>query len=67
MSSDVVVVSAMRTPVGAFQGALSGASATDLGAAAIRETVSGSGVDAADIDRVIMGLSLIHISEPTRL
>ncbi|MBT8082037.1 MAG: thiolase family protein [Gammaproteobacteria bacterium] len=58
MSSDVVVVSAMRTPVGAFQGALSGASATDLGAAAIRETVSGSGVDAADIDRVIMGCVL---------
>ncbi len=58
MSSDVVVVSAMRTPVGAFQGALSGASATELGAAAIRETVSGSGVDAADVDRVIMGCVL---------
>jgi acetyl-CoA C-acetyltransferase len=58
MSSDVVVVSAMRTPVGAFQGALSGASATALGAAAIRETVSGSGVAAADVDRVIMGCVL---------
>ena len=58
MSSDVVIVSAMRTPVGAFQGALSGASATELGAAAIKETMAGSGVDAADVDRVIMGCVL---------
>jgi acetyl-CoA C-acetyltransferase len=58
MSSDVVIVSAMRTPVGAFQGALSGASATELGATAIRGTISGSGVDAADVDRVIMGCVL---------
>lgn len=59
MSTDtVVLVAAQRTPIGAFQGVLSGASATELGAAAIRGTLAGSGVDAADIDRVIMGCVL---------
>jgi len=59
MSSDsVVIVAAKRTPIGAFQGALSGATATQLGTAAIRGTVDGSGVDAADIDQVIMGCVL---------
>ena len=59
MNSDaVVVVAAKRTPVGAFQGALSGATATQLGAAAIEAAVAQSGVAAADIDRVIMGCVL---------
>ncbi len=59
MSTDtVVLVAAQRTPIGAFQGVLSGASATELGAAAIRGALAGSGVDAADIDRVIMGCVL---------
>ena len=59
MSSDsVVIVAAKRTPIGAFQGVLSGATATQLGAAAIQGAVAGSGVDAADIDRVIMGCVL---------
>ena len=59
MSSDtVVLVAAKRTPIGAFQGALSGATATQLGAAAIKGVVDGSGVDAADIDRVLMGCVL---------
>ncbi|MDH5457036.1 MAG: acetyl-CoA C-acyltransferase, partial [Gammaproteobacteria bacterium] len=59
MNTDtVVLVAAQRTPIGAFQGVLRGASATELGAAAIRGALAGSGVDAADIDRVIMGCVL---------
>ncbi len=59
MSSDpVVVVAAKRTPIGAFQGALSGASATALGATAIQAAVAASGVDAADFDRAYMGCVL---------
>jgi acetyl-CoA C-acetyltransferase len=59
MSSDaVVIVAAKRTPIGAFQGALSGATATQLGAAAIKGVVDGTGIDPADIDRVIMGCVL---------
>ncbi len=54
----VVIVAAIRTPIGAFQGALSGATAQQLGAAAIRGTIAASGVDAADVDRVIMGCVL---------
>lgn len=59
MSSDaVVIVAAKRTPIGAFQGALSGATATQLGAAAIKGVVDATGIDAADIDRVLMGCVL---------
>lgn len=59
MSSDtVVIVAAKRTPIGAFQGVLSGATATQLGAAAIGDAIAGSGIDAGDIDRVIMGCVL---------
>jgi acetyl-CoA C-acetyltransferase len=59
MSSDaVVIVAAKRTPIGAFQGALSGATAPQLGAAAIEGAINGTGIDAADIDRVIMGCVL---------
>jgi len=59
MSSDpVVIVAARRTPIGAFQGVLSGATAPDLGAAAIAGAVKDSGIDAADIDQVLMGCVL---------
>ena len=59
MGSDtVVIVAAKRTPIGAFQGVLSGATAIQLGAAAIGDAIAGSGIDAADIDRVIMGCVL---------
>lgn len=59
MSSDtVVLVAAKRTPIGAFQGVLSGASAPQLGAAAIQAAIEASGVDAADVDRVMMGCVL---------
>ena len=59
MSSDaIVIVAAKRTPVGAFQGALSGARAPELGATAIKAAVAESGVDNGDIDRVLMGCVL---------
>jgi acetyl-CoA C-acetyltransferase len=54
----VVIVAARRTPLGAFQGSLGPASATDLGAAAIAASVSDSGIDPADISEVIMGCVL---------
>jgi len=59
MSSDtVVIVAAKRSPIGAFLGALSGATSPQLGAAAIKGAVAESGVDGGDIDRVIMGCVL---------
>ncbi len=59
MSSDpVVIVAAQRTPIGTFQGVLSGASAPELGAAAIAAAITKSGIDAADVDQVLMGCVL---------
>ena len=59
MSSDpIVIVAAKRTPIGAFQGTLSGATAPQLGAAAIGAAVAESGVDVADIDEILMGCVL---------
>jgi len=59
MSSDaVVIVAAKRSPLGAFQGSLSGASGTDLGAAAIRACIEASGIDADAISEVLMGCVL---------
>jgi acetyl-CoA C-acetyltransferase len=50
-----VIVSAVRTPIGKFLGALSSIPATRLGAIAVQEAVRRAGVDAAKIDEVIMG------------
>jgi acetyl-CoA C-acetyltransferase len=50
-----VIVSATRTPIGKFLGALASFTAPRLGAIAIREAVKRAGVDAGDIDEVIMG------------
>ena len=56
MASDtIVVVSAARTPLGGFQGALMPLAAPALGAAAIRAAVERAGVEPHDIDEVIMG------------
>jgi acetyl-CoA C-acetyltransferase len=52
---DVVIVSAVRTPVGKFQGSLSGFTAPQLGAIAIREAVKHAGIDAKIVDECIMG------------
>jgi acetyl-CoA C-acetyltransferase len=53
--TEVVIASAARTPVGAFNGALSGVSAHHLGEVAIREALKRAGVDAAEVDEVVMG------------
>ena len=59
MKSDpIVILSARRTPVGAFQGVFSGVTGPQLGSAAIQAAVADSGVAAADIDEVIMGCVL---------
>src|ERR671912_1030132 len=50
-----VIISAVRTPVGKFQGSLKGFKATDLGAMVVRESVRRAGVPAEDVDEVIMG------------
>ena len=50
-----VIVSAARTPIGKFLGGLSSLSAPELGAIAIREAVKRAGIDANDIEEVIMG------------
>jgi acetyl-CoA C-acetyltransferase len=55
MEEDIVIVSAVRTPVGKFQGALSGFSATQLGAIAVREAVRRASVDPRSVDECIMG------------
>jgi acetyl-CoA C-acetyltransferase len=52
---DVVIVSAVRTPVGKFQGSLASFSATQLGAIAVREAVRRAGVDPKSVDECIMG------------
>jgi acetyl-CoA C-acetyltransferase len=59
MSSDpVVILSARRTPVGAFQGAFAAVTAPQLGAVAIKAALADSGLAAADVDEVIMGCVL---------
>jgi acetyl-CoA C-acetyltransferase len=52
---DVVIASAVRTPIGAFQGAFSPLSASRLGAVAVKEAVKRAGAEPAQIERVIMG------------
>jgi acetyl-CoA C-acetyltransferase len=52
---DIVIVSAARTPVGSFNGALSSVPAHKLGEVAIRAALERAGVDAADVDEVILG------------
>src|SRR5580658_10528227 len=53
--ADIVIVSAARTPVGSFNGALASLPAHELGKIAIQAAISRAGVDAADVNEVIMG------------
>ena len=54
----IVIVSAVRTPMGAFQGELKGFAAPQLGAAAIRAAVERAKIQPADVQEVIMGCVL---------
>ena len=53
--SDVVIVSAARTPVGSFNGALAALPAHELGKIAILAAIERAGITAADVEEVIMG------------
>ncbi len=53
--TDVVILSAARTPIGKFQGGLSGIPAPQLGAVAIRAAIARAGIDPASLAEVIMG------------
>lgn len=52
---EVVIVSAARTPIGSFGGALKDAAAVTLGAVAAKEAIKRAGIDPAIIDEVILG------------
>ena len=52
---DVVIVSAVRTPVGSFNGAFASVPAHILGADAIRAAIAAAKLDPADIDEIILG------------
>jgi acetyl-CoA C-acetyltransferase len=55
---DVVIVAAVRTPVGKFQGGLAEMSAVQLGAIVVREAVRRAGIDASSVDECLMGCVL---------
>jgi len=57
-SDPTVILSYARTPMGAMQGALADASATDLGATAVKAAGERPGGDGGDIDRIYMGCVL---------
>ncbi|MEO1650092.1 MAG: acetyl-CoA C-acyltransferase [Pseudomonadota bacterium] len=54
----IVIVGGARTPMGGFQGELAGATAPELGAAAIKAALEGASVQAAEVDEVLMGCVL---------
>jgi len=56
--SQPVILSACRTPIGRFQGALASVDSTDLGAVAVREALSRAGVSPEAVDEVILGCVL---------
>jgi acetyl-CoA C-acetyltransferase len=53
--NEVVIVSAVRTPIGSFQGALSGLAATKLGSVVIAEALKRAKLKEGDVNQVIMG------------
>ena len=58
MSEAVMILSAKRTPVGAFMGALAPLSAPQLGSAAIRAAVEAAGIEASELEETLMGCVL---------
>jgi acetyl-CoA C-acetyltransferase len=55
MMREAVIVSAVRTPLGSFNGSLAAVGATDLGGMVIAEAVRRAGIDPAEANEVIMG------------
>jgi acetyl-CoA C-acetyltransferase len=68
MTTDIVIVSAARTAVGSFNGALGGVPAHDLGAAVVKAALSRAGVAPAEVCEVILGqvLTAGHGQNPAR-
>ena len=58
MATEVVIVSAKRTPIGAFLGVLAPMSAVQLGSAAIKAAIQSAGIQAAELEEVLMGCVL---------
>src|SRR5215510_1322416 len=56
--SNVVIVSAKRTPIGAFQGALAPVTAPQLGSVAAKAAIEAAGIAGADIQEVVFGCVL---------
>lgn len=56
--TDIVIVNGARTAMGGFQGSLASVTAPTLGAASIKEAIARSGLQATDIEEVIMGCVL---------
>ncbi len=54
-SSSIVIASAARTPVGSFNGAFASVAAHELGATVIKAVLERAGVDAKEVDEVILG------------
>ena len=54
-SFEAVILSAVRTPIGSFQGSLKSFSTTRLGALVVEEAVRRAGVDPHDVEETIMG------------
>src|SRR5882724_536969 len=55
MKDDIVIVSATRTPVGAFNGAFANLAGHELGKVAIQESLKRAGVEGKDVSEVILG------------
>src|SRR4051794_26023956 len=54
-SDPIVILSYARTPMGSFQGALAGVTATQLGATAVKAAVERAGISGDQVDKVFMG------------
>ena len=63
-ANDVVIVSAVRTPIGTFNGSLSTLASHKLGEIVLKEILKRTGVDGADISEVIMGQILTAHTGP---
>ena len=53
--NDVVIVSAVRTPIGSFRSSLSALTAPELGAVAIKAAVERAAIEPKDVQEVFMG------------
>ena len=54
-TNEVVIVSAVRTPIGSFLGGLQNVKATELGSIVIKAALEKAGVNPSEVDEVIMG------------